>query len=194
MKCMFLHHLRDQHSNDFRLYTDGSKVENGVAYAIANEDLEISKRLHNNATIFTAELKAILDAVKCANNTDHPKIVIITDSRSSIQTITNIYTRNPLKQEIQDAIRSEGKHFSLCWVPSHIGVEGNERADQLARAATLNEMIDQWQIPRGDLKAYIKAKTRWFWNQSWAQIEIQDNKLREITNSITPLPNTACYN
>ena len=32
-----------------------------------------------------------------------------------------------------------GKTICLCWIPSHIGIEGNELADAAARAALINQ-------------------------------------------------------
>jgi len=34
------------------------------------------------------------------------------------------------------------KNVNLVWLPSHIGIKGNELADRLASAATVNSDVD----------------------------------------------------
>ena len=39
-----------------------------------------------------------------------------------------------------------GKHVSLCWVPSHVGIKGNEMADIAAKEG-IRSVITQSKIP-----------------------------------------------
>ena len=41
-----------------------------------------------------------------------------------------------------DKIQKRGKAVDFIWVPSHCGVKGNERADELARKGALKERVD----------------------------------------------------
>jgi len=68
----------------------------------------------------------------------HKKFVIFSDSISSLLAIHNIHleTGYVLKfiKEYTHLVNS-GKTITLCWIPSHIGIGGNERADAAAKAA-----------------------------------------------------------
>ena len=191
LKLIHQGHIREHSYDSYRIYTDGSKTNQGVAYAIYSTDFSISKKLNECTSIFTAELAAILAAIERSNGIAQNKITIITDSKSSIQAIQVIYTSNPIVQQIQNSIKRSNKQFQLCWVPSHIGILGNEKADKLALEATRNEIVDPHPNTRGDIKAFIRKKCREKWKEQW-EGQGQTNKLREITNSIHPLPNSSC--
>ena len=192
MKAIFMDHLENEHQNQLNVFTDGSKDENGVGFAVVSERATISGKLQDLATVFSAELTAILEAINHVHDSEYAQANIITDSRSSIQAIMNIQPRNPIVQNIHDAIKSSQKSFNLCWVPSHVGVDGNEQADRLARASTSSEAISHWTVSRGDLRTAVKATAKRQWKESWRSL--QDNKLREITDSISTLPNSSCPN
>ena len=50
------------------------------------------------------------------------------------------------------------KDIIFCWVPSHIGIQGNERADVLAKAA-LDKTKQFYYIPYTDFKYNISLST-----------------------------------
>ena len=47
-------------------------------------------------------------------------------------------------------MRHQHKSVMFCWVPSHVGIQGNEEVDVLAQLA-LNEAYTNIKIPYGDL-------------------------------------------
>ena len=72
--------------------------------------------------------------------------------------------------------------ISFCWIPSHVGIEGNELADEAAKLATSNGRVHRLETPATDIIAYVKSKIKDRWQQVW--FNIQDNKkLRKIQST-----------
>jgi len=51
-------------------------------------------------------------------------------------------------------LTNSGKTIVMCWIPSHVNVSGNERADTAAKSA-LSLPITSMKIPAGELTAGI---------------------------------------
>lgn len=98
--------------------------------------------------------------------------------------IRNPYSKCPLVQEIQDTshnLQESSNKIHIIWVPSHIGITGNEAADKLAREAA-NSHLDtvEFQLPydrRNHLKEMMKTK----WQNVWT---LSTNKLSRIEPDI----------
>ncbi|KAF8791591.1 RNA-directed DNA polymerase mobile like protein [Argiope bruennichi] len=123
------------------IYTDGSKMEdgrtgNGVFINGNDSEVRISIRNPDNCPVFRSEIIAIGTALNYAQTTDNNCIFILTDSRSAIQ-----YFKNWLEifdipdQEIMKFLCKIGLKIpiNLQWIPSHVGIHGNEAADVLAK-------------------------------------------------------------
>ncbi|KAK3885206.1 hypothetical protein Pcinc_010550 [Petrolisthes cinctipes] len=69
---------------------------------------------------------------------------------------------------------------TFCWVPAHVGVDGNEWADVLAKAATSSsrQSVRRHLVPAVDLRPYINAAIRSCWRDRWDAIGV--NKLHGI--------------
>ena len=59
------------------------------------------------------------------------------------------------------------KKVLFCWVPSHVGIQGNELADTAAKAA-LNERLTIMTLPYSDSKPLVKEFIRGKWSDFWA--------------------------
>ena len=98
--------------------------------------------LTKETSIFTAELVAIiktLDWIIDNKPTEKP-INILTDSLSAAQAIENnsLDSRPDLINEIQYKlyeIRQHKLNITITWIPAHVGISGNEKADKLAKSA-----------------------------------------------------------
>lgn len=80
------------HKTDIEIYTDGSRTEEGTAYAycVYENSLPIHSQqtiLNSNNSIFQAELLAIADAIDWSNNSTYLYIKILSDSLSGLQAI-----------------------------------------------------------------------------------------------------------
>ena len=61
---------------------------------------------------------------------------------------------------------SKGKEIIIFWIPSQIGVRGNERAGSAAKSA-LDLTPDKFRIPYTDLKSKINEFLHAKWLQCW---------------------------
>ena len=174
-----------QHTNSFRIFTDGSKSGEGVGYAFTCPSTSQARRIHPIASSYIVELLAIKDAMDYAiANGSIQSVTIHSDSRSAIEAISNPFIKYPAIQHIQALINQSNKTFKICCVPSHIGVPGNEEADTLARNCISTQLIFPLSLPRSDIKCFLKHRVGEAWHHTWTQLE--GNKLREILPCIAP--------
>ena len=135
------------------IYTDGSKDGNKVAAAaVVNNDI-FSVRLPDEATIFTAEAKAIELAFEYIRISKNTHFTIFSDSLSCLQSLHNMNIEHPLILSILNnyhQVVQKGKKVKFCWVPSHIGIHGNNKADMAAKSALQFE-VAKFKIPYTDL-------------------------------------------
>ena len=112
MKNKYQNHIQQHNADIYKLYTHGSKREQGVASALYSEKFSSSKRVSNSTSIFTSELYGFLEAINYSANVAEEIILMATDSTSSIQAKRKLYPRNPMVQTIQKAIRNNKKKYS----------------------------------------------------------------------------------
>ena len=85
--------------------------------------------------------------------------------------IRNLKQDHSLLPDIFDlytCMRHQHKSVMFCWIPSHVGIQGNERVDVLAKLA-LNEAYTNIKIPYTDLVYYAKLHLRKNWQFFWDQ-------------------------
>jgi ribonuclease HI len=122
------------------IFTDGSKSQTGVGAAAVMENIVKRISLPLVASVMTAELHAIKLAINLIKETNFVNFIIFSDSMSSIQSICNHSEGNQLLNKIlleMHQVISGGKNITISWVPAHVGICGNERADQAAKAAAM---------------------------------------------------------
>ena len=112
-----------------------------------------------------------------------------TQSISPLITLLQILTQIKLLY----FLTQEALYNALMGVPSHIGVPGNERVDGVARAAS-NSAEKPVELPRSDMKSYIKRYTTEQWSLSWRSMDPLSNKYRSVSKSIRPFDDANCPN
>ncbi|XP_066960691.1 uncharacterized protein [Macrobrachium rosenbergii] len=137
-------------------YADGSLTEDGRAgsgvtvYQNGEEVYSLSLRSSDGCSISQSELLGIATALSIMKR-NKDNAIIATDSLSALQSLTprkaesNIIVRRAIA--LLSQIRRAGRMVTFIWVPSHIGIIGNERADELAKEGARKERVDYKLAP-----------------------------------------------
>jgi ribonuclease HI len=160
------------------IYTDGStsgRQENGGAgMMIQDADGQVVHEASFPAgakcSSYTGESVAFLEAIRWVHEKgkERPnivgKILICSDSMSLAQSLDKNRWKDmdPWLQRIKDVLFELTSQITLLWIPAHCDIEGNERADELARMGT--EMNQDATIVTHKI---VKAKIK---NRQWQVI------------------------
>ena len=150
------------------IYTDSSKFDDsrtGLACICPQLNLFVKKTISSNASVYTSECIALDLALDIALSTSNKNVHIFTDSLSVLEALKSIKISaktNPfilnIKKKYNNILErnSSESTINLHWVPSHVGIPGNEEADSLAKAATQSDNIDISVVPFSDLYEHFK--------------------------------------
>ncbi|GBN02450.1 hypothetical protein AVEN_173724-1 [Araneus ventricosus] len=124
------------------IFTDGSKIDGrvGCAFVVFYNKTELDYRkfrLNESSTVFMAEVIAIQQVVQYGRANDLGQVNIISDSRSALMALSAVEEARDIINNIKEDIKEYKGKITLTWIRAHIGNFGNERADQLAKEATL---------------------------------------------------------
>ena len=118
--------------------------------------IEKKMRIPDGSSVFTAEARAIdlaLDFVNTCTYTD--KFVTFSDSLSVLQALNHTSSKNShIHLLLKHHKISSSKTFIYCWIPSHIGIYGNEKVDKNAKES-LNLEVTGFKIPFNNCKPFI---------------------------------------
>lgn len=176
--------IRDMYPQYTLIYTDGSKSGNQVAAAFATNEVHQGIRIPDQSSIFTAEANALLLALKFIETSSQKKFLIMTDSKSCLDSLESMKTDHPTVVKIfvkLSMLKSKAFSIYFCWVPGHSGIAGNEKADSAAKEALSTELVNSF-IPFTDLKQTINEYIRNKWQSEWDQC--LNNKLHEINPDV----------
>ena len=130
--------------------------------------------------MFTAELYAIkLALLRLQQVREQNTFVICSDSLSALKSLQNGLLHNPLVAEVlhvYNAIR--GRQLAFLWIPSHVGIHGNELADTLAKFALHRDVIVDVKLPFRDLRPLVTSYVTGLWRSDWENDST--NKLQRI--------------
>lgn len=166
--------MNGRFKNRGRVFTDASKENNTCGIGIYFEgSARYHYRLAHEVSITTAEIQAINVAMKLIKENQLYLYVIYTDSKTAcgmLEEALHAHKGPHILSEILQAAHETGT--SIQWVPSHVGLTGNEMADQLAKLGTSTsaETLEH-QIFYTDAKNHLKRKKlastqEWYKNYS----------------------------
>lgn len=132
------------------IYTDGSKLirqdgspSTGAACWIPSLNIVRKYKLNSLSSSFTAEAMAIVNALGIVTELKLVNAIICTDSLSTLEALKSgknkKYKLCPLITDIKYKIHNLKTVANFClkltWCLSHVGIEGNEKADVEVKAA-----------------------------------------------------------
>ncbi|XP_055598544.1 uncharacterized protein LOC129748093 [Uranotaenia lowii] len=151
-------------------FTDASKSGHkcGLGVFDATSEESISLALAHEVSITSAELLAIRVALEQVRGNGIRKVVIFTDSQAACKIL-----KRDLKNKIFDKVTLDictlatQKQATIQWLPSHIGITGNEKADELAKLglecpAILENKLRLDDAIRNYKKDFINTTNKWY--------------------------------
>ena len=149
-------------------YTDGTvdPDSNTSGAAVYSDTYTACWRVSNNASTMQTELAAIRETLRYSISEGQGDITIHTDCKSALLALqqAKIKDNKELIHDINNLLRQHhitDRKVHINWIPSHIGIPGNEKADELAKTT---KYIDRVQITlqpsRQQIKRLIKPITR----------------------------------
>ena len=136
---------------DVEVYSDGSALQNtnGGAGAIIklrgkDEEYEVKCAAGAITSSYRTEIFAIrlsLQKVEHLLQTNQfNTLAVFTDSKSAVQHLQNCRKHNDIiLNDIQKSLANlsdKGIKITIQWIPGHCNVEGNDKADSIAKSAT----------------------------------------------------------
>ena len=160
--------MNPQTSEDYiDVYTDGSKDENnntgiGIFSNNSTASFEISENLSKHSTVFQAEIHAIKRAAEQLTTLglNNRNVRIRSDSAAAIKALNKLTVDSNTVKECNEALNvlAQNNKIEIKWVKAHIGIEGNEKADQLAKEGCTNtETPNELPIPSCSVKSITKT-------------------------------------
>ena len=130
--------------NDAVVFTDGSVKrgeKSGWGYTVRVNGMVVAEgsgAVEMTTSSMLMEIKAITEALRWLRQEQHKRVVIVTDSMSTLQKVQKEF----LYADWIDIIL-KGPFERVTWIfsPGHAGVVGNERADVLAGSATIDNNL-----------------------------------------------------
>ena len=170
-----------------RVFTDGSQADEanttwaGVHSKLFSQYATVGVKKSN----FNGEIEAISLALQqlLYQLQAFEKVLILVDSKAAIQAVS--FTSQPKSKKIND-IKQALKHLqafkktvSIQWVPSHVGLEGNETADKLAKKGTTLH-TKETPLQAESLKELLNCKIATKYKQEAEKLAHNNKKWRDV--------------
>lgn len=167
--------LMNKYPEYTHIFTDASKIKHnnatGYGICIPSHNSNAVQKIPEWFQIMTAEMSAILHAIRLSKELKIRKTLILTDSKSSLQTIsrTGISAKiDQLTLRIKQLLIEANGNIKLAWIPSHCGIIGNEKADSLAKTgAELNVNPAQLLCSVSEFLPEIRNSIIQSWQEQW---------------------------
>ncbi|KAL4156135.1 hypothetical protein QTP88_000170 [Uroleucon formosanum] len=172
---LFNEYISYNFRSSVQIFTDGSVSPNsaGFSFFIPSLNFSFSDKLHPLTSSFSAECYAIISALQFIFTLDFSSFLILSDSQSCLLAISSdsfLSSLSPLVLIIKSLvyrISLADKTVKFFWIPSHVGIAGNERADYLAFSTKSLIYFSPYKTPASDLLPFHRKLLRNAWQTKW---------------------------
>jgi ribonuclease HI len=188
-------HERDRSNpgDTMHLYTDASGKKQRIgAAATCLETGDIRKAFMEDdktTTIFAAELQGIVLALSIIIDTikhkaDRREFIIYTDNQAAVRAAarpagkSGAYILKKIVKQLQ-TVQAQGSEVKIKWIPAHERIQGNDEADNAARAATGWSEDGQQRQPaekpttllqtKAAMRTWIRKEAVKQWTRDWEE-------------------------
>lgn len=137
------------------------------------------------------EIIAIIRAIEYADTRKIKKLTILTDSQSACTLLNNPKQEENylITQLINTVEESSIETVYIQWIPGHINLLGNDRADNAAKLGTTRNAIEQINYTLPDLLNILKNETLNIWQEQYSLISTEKGKFHfEHSKQISSKP------
>ena len=146
----------EKYQDYLKIYTDGSVQEEKGACGVWCEQFSFVARLPDHSSILTCELYAIFITLRYLPKIQQ-KALILTDSLSAAKSLNSPHhSKHHLVIQIADLIDRLQQEVVIQWIPSHTGIKGNDKADELAKKSLSLQTISNVPYSTIDAKRIIQ--------------------------------------
>lgn len=96
-----------------------------LAFVIFQDNITLLHKLPPETCIFSAKTQAIYEAIILVKTITSNHILILSDSLSALLAL-----QTKLRKVYKKILKSTKKNIKFMWVPSHVGITGNEMANK----------------------------------------------------------------
>ena len=171
------------HDTPIQVYTDGSAF-NGSTPARCGAFLkfpegpnfEIIHACCKSCDNYDAEIQGLISAIEKihqhfgSGQGEPSDIVIFTDSMSALKALHSLEPSHlgidSLALNINNLLTSYDIQLTLQWIPGHCDLQGNERADRLAKEGARKEQPDN-PSSYNNIRRILKNKSKEEWLERW---------------------------
>ena len=161
--------------SQINVFTDGSKYKDhvgaGVFISTGQRTItELSFRLPDKASVFQAEIFAINQAaIFLQNLSGLHYIKFFVDSQAALLALNNKSITSRLVGDTVHNLNLLPGKTRLVWIKAHVGHNGNERADVLAKEGTTLPNISRVALPKQATKSAVKFAIDEIWEFQWSR-------------------------
>ena len=166
------------------IYTDGSKCGEKVGSAMVHKNDIRAYHLPDNTSVYVAELFAILQALKYIKLKSLKKVFICTDSLSALMALRSgeMSFFVTTIRELYNKLHQHNFDIQFLWVPSHVGITGNEHADREAKSAIALENTTPVKLSPKQYFSNIRRAVVKKYGDMWENLNIYNHlKLIKIS-------------